>query len=312
MKTIQPRHPAGLLLSLASADSFVFHSPSLLMKHPLLLLLLILSACVPHYVKIAPDQLPSYLAQQNEAAPLVSAHRGGKYYPGRPENSLAAFRYVLKHTPALIECDVRMSRDSVLLLMHDQELERTTNGTGEVSDFEWMALRKLRLEDAEGDLTRHRIPRLEKVLRWTQGKAILTLDVKREVPWEQVIAAVRAAEAEDYVVLITYDFETATAVHALAPDLMLSVSVPSLSEWKRYEQGAIPVDQLIVFSGTRLSHPALYEAISHSGPLVMLGTMGEIDAAAQVDGGESYRTCWDQGIRVLATDYPVEAAAVAD
>lgn len=71
--------------------------------------------------------------------PMVSAHRGGPY-PGFPENAIETFENVSKQTPAVIEFDVAISKDSVLVLMHDNTLERTTTGSGKVIDHTYAEL----------------------------------------------------------------------------------------------------------------------------------------------------------------------------
>lgn len=75
------------------------------------------------------------------AYPRTIAHRGG----GRlaPENTLAAIRTGAQHGFAGVEFDVMLSRDSVPVLIHDETLERTTNGRGAVADTAWMELATL-------------------------------------------------------------------------------------------------------------------------------------------------------------------------
>ncbi|GAB4419966.1 MAG: hypothetical protein OHK0039_32960 [Bacteroidia bacterium] len=279
------------------------------MLYRLLPLLLLVSACHPFYIRVAPGGLPAYLSPDNPDLPPVSGHRGARYYEGLPENSMPVFRHVLRHTPALLECDISLSRDSVLVLMHDDALDRTTTGTGLVSAQTWRELRRLRLEDDGGTATRARIPRLDRVLRWADGKTILTLDVKRGVPWEAVIDAVRAADAADHVVVITYSLEDALRVHALAPDLVLSVSISSDSLLQRYLASPLPPAQMLAFTGTRLGDAAHYRALRAAGIVPMLGSLGRIDREAAAQGTAVYDTALARGVGILATDRPVEAAA---
>ena len=73
--------------------------------------------------------------------PRWIAHRGaGKL---APENTLAAFRLGAQHGYRMFECDVKLSADGVLFLLHDAALERTTNGHGIAGDLPWQALEKL-------------------------------------------------------------------------------------------------------------------------------------------------------------------------
>jgi glycerophosphoryl diester phosphodiesterase len=68
----------------------------------------------------------------NQGAPLVIAHRGASAYA--PENTASAFQLALDLGADALEVDVKLTRDGVAILMHDSSLDRTTNGTGRVSD----------------------------------------------------------------------------------------------------------------------------------------------------------------------------------
>ena len=73
--------------------------------------------------------------------PLWIAHRGaGKL---APENTLAAFRLGASHGWRAFECDVKLSRDGVPFLLHDDSLDRTTNRCGLAAEFDWAELSRL-------------------------------------------------------------------------------------------------------------------------------------------------------------------------
>src|SRR5690606_19762435 len=114
------------------------------------------------------------LTYRDNRYPLVSAHRGGPA-PGYPENALETFDYQLSKQPLIIECDVAMSKDSVLVLMHDAKLDRTTTGTGPLKQYTLSELQKLYLKDHTGTRTRYRIPELDAVLKWGKGRTLFTL-----------------------------------------------------------------------------------------------------------------------------------------
>ena len=64
-------------------------------------------------------------------APIVIAHRGDKAYA--PENTLSAFRQAADKGADAIEFDVKLSADGQVIVLHDQTVDRTTNGTGNVA-----------------------------------------------------------------------------------------------------------------------------------------------------------------------------------
>ncbi|MEM1410563.1 MAG: glycerophosphodiester phosphodiesterase family protein, partial [Pseudomonadota bacterium] len=90
-----------------------------------------------------------YLSCLEGRAVVVSAHRGGPA-PGYPENAVETFVHTLSQVPALIETDVRETKDGVLVLMHDDTVDRTTTGTGAVASMTLQAIKDLYLVDNEG------------------------------------------------------------------------------------------------------------------------------------------------------------------
>jgi glycerophosphoryl diester phosphodiesterase len=103
--------------------------------------------------------------------PIIIAHRGDKAHA--PENTLAAFRLAAEKGADAIEFDVKLSADAQVIVLHDQTVERTTNGTGNVSGLPLAALRELDAgtwfyEQFRGE----KIPTLEEVFE-TVGKRLL-------------------------------------------------------------------------------------------------------------------------------------------
>ncbi|MBO3699181.1 glycerophosphodiester phosphodiesterase family protein [Roseivirga sp. E12] len=246
-----------------------------------------------------------------DRVPMVSAHRGGPY-PGYPENSLRTFDYVLSFTPAVIECDIAMTADSVLVMMHDNTLDRTTNGTGKVGDIRWEDLKSLRLEDNEGNITEDGIPTLEEVLLWADGKALLTLDVKRGVPLKMVTDLVEATHTENYAAIITYNANAAKAVYELNPDLMISVGIGNMSAYEAHRNIGIPDENMIAFTGVSEPEPSLYKFLHDKGIYAILGVLGNLDKMAIAKGDSIYAGFVNRGADILATDRPIEAARVLE
>ncbi|MDH5508339.1 MAG: glycerophosphodiester phosphodiesterase family protein, partial [Anaerolineae bacterium] len=79
------------------------------------------------------------------STPQLIAHRGGKTY--QPENTLAAFKQAIADGVDQLEFDVQMTKDGVLVVIHDEEVDRTTNGSGLVAD---LTLAEIQALDAGG------------------------------------------------------------------------------------------------------------------------------------------------------------------
>lgn len=252
------------------------------------------------------NELYRFLTYDEKRFPLISAHRGGptdKF----PENALETFENTFRKQPVIIECDIRLTNDSKLVLLHDETLDRTTTGSGNVQDYTLAALKKFQLKDPQGQMTPYRIPTLDEALQWGAGKVIFTLDVKRDVPYDLVIDAIRRNKAEAYTVVITYNADQAAAVHQLAPDLMISASIRSASDLLRLSDRNVPDNRLVAFVGTSEVDPGVYELLHGHGILCILGTIGNLDKRAATHGPSTYVELVERGADILATDYPVEA-----
>src|SRR5690606_31874643 len=90
----------------------------------------------------AEEQMYSYF-KYAPGKKIISGHRG-TMENGLPENPIPAMEAVLRNTTAIFEVDPRLTKDSVIVMLHDETLDRTTNGTGKVSDYTWAELKKLR------------------------------------------------------------------------------------------------------------------------------------------------------------------------
>lgn len=120
------------------------------------------------------DKLIKELNDPKSKKVLVVAHRGD--WRNAPENSLQAFQNCIDMGVDMIELDLHMSKDSVLFIMHDGTVDRTTNGHGKVSDLTSDELRKLRLRAGHGIVTSHPIPTFEEVLNLCKGKILINVD----------------------------------------------------------------------------------------------------------------------------------------
>jgi glycerophosphoryl diester phosphodiesterase len=115
------------------------------------------------------------------------AHRGG-IVPGFPENTLSAFRRAISIGVDVIEIDLRGTLDGHVVIIHDETLDRTTNGEGEVRAH---TLEQLKQLDAGGG---EDIPTYEDVLRCISGTGVkLLLDIK-ECPALDLDKVVRLTE----------------------------------------------------------------------------------------------------------------------
>lgn len=123
-------------------------------------------------------------------SPVCFAHRGARAHA--PENTLLAFSLAFDLGADAIECDVRRSRDGQLVIIHDGTVDRTTDGTGHVSEQGFGELRGL--DAGRRWRIAQRIPTLDETLAlvWERGGA-LNLEIKGDTVEESVETA-RAVE----------------------------------------------------------------------------------------------------------------------
>lgn len=280
--------------------------------HRFLPLLALLSACsAAADVPTTPaPPLAAYfdcLRTNNQA--VVGAHRAGPA-PGMPENALETMAATLDRNPrALLEIDVQRSADGQLFLLHDDRLERTTTGRGTARALRWRALSRLRLRDVNGAVTRSQVPSLASALDLAVTRnAIVQLDVKRGVPFDQVIAAVRTARSTRNALIITYNDADAALVARLAPELMISASIYAGNAIDRID--ADP-RALLAFTGTRDPSRAHFAALRAAGIEPIFATLGRagerLDDRWLGDGDPAeYADLVRDGVVIIATDRPEE------
>ena len=256
-----------------------------------------------------PAELQAYLRWHPYRSPLIGAHRGGPS-PGFPENCIATFEKSLRFAPCLIECDIRKSKDGVLVLMHDRSVDRTTTGQGLIESLSFAQLKHLDLIDANGTVTQYKIPTLAEALGWAKGRAIIELDIKGAVTPHEIVQAIKTANAVNCTVVITYDLPTAEQYHRLNDKLVMSCSAKGAEGVARLLQSDIPATNLIAFVGTYEAPREVYASLHEEGVCAILGTMGNLDRKAKRHGIEVYIDLLRNGADILATD-EVELASEA-
>ncbi|WP_452228431.1 glycerophosphodiester phosphodiesterase family protein [Lacinutrix sp. MEBiC02404] len=247
---------------------------------------------------------------QPNADPIISVHRGGKSIAFYPENAIETIAHVYQSIPtAIFEIDVAKTKDNQLVLLHDNTLDRTSTGTGKLTDYTYSQLEAFYLEDDFGNVTTFKIPLFTEVLKWAKkNKVVLTVDIKRSVSVETVIEAIRAEKAEDVCLIITYDMEQAQKAYKAAPELLLSVSARNEKELDWLLHSNIPTENMLAFTGTRLSPAAFYKKVQSHGIKTILGTLGNLDKQAASKADAPYSVWQEMGVDVFATDRPFAAA----
>lgn len=230
--------------------------------------------------------------------PILIAHRGGSLEA--PENTLAAFRHAIEIGMRYVELDVQMSRDGELMVIHDETLDRTTNGHGPVGDYTFEELRKL---DAGShfrpQFAGETIPTLREVMELCVDAGVgVVIEIKSPhlyVGMEEKVAALLAemyTSGAENIWCISFDHGAIRKLRTLDAALPLGY----LYEW--HEQTFVHPDETVQaycpYFRTALAHPEQIKEAHALGKLVFVYTVDdEADmrqvAAAGIDGMVSDR-----------------------
>lgn len=154
----------------------------------------------------------------------VVGHRGAAGV--QPENTLKGFRYALELGVDYVECDVHLTRDGHLVVMHDSTVNRTTNGWGAIRELTFDRIRRLDAGDGE------QAPTLDEVLETVRGKARLLCELKGMGVEEAAVAAVRAHGMEEEVTFTSFSLERLARVRELGSHYRIGAILPNATEFE--------------------------------------------------------------------------------
>ncbi|MDO5571026.1 MAG: glycerophosphodiester phosphodiesterase family protein [Bacteroidales bacterium] len=105
---------------------------------------------------------------------MIVSHRGN--WREAPENSIWSVKKAIEKGANMVEIDLAMTKDSILVLMHDNTIDRTTSGKGKVIDYTYDEISKLVLRDGLGVKTAMKIPTIDQILDICKDKVLINLD----------------------------------------------------------------------------------------------------------------------------------------
>jgi len=254
------------------------------------------------------DEIIDFFRFSTTRSPLISAHRGGERI-GYPENCLETLENTLQHTHAMFEIDPRITKDGVVVLMHDKTLDRTTTGTGRVKDYTWEELKKLNLKDSKGSVTAYHIPLLEDVIEWAKGKTILVLDDKN-VPYPLVAELVRKHDAFNNILMTVRDAGIAKQFYKLDERFMFEAYVFDMEDITEYEKAGIPWSHIMAYIGSKdvSENIILFEELNERGVKCMVSGAPSLDKEFLQGKLDTYKNIFNRGADIIETDIPLKVA----
>lgn len=160
---------------------------------------------------------------------MVIAHRAANQ--NFPENSIVAIEEAIRMGVDIIELDIRVTADGVVVLMHDQTVDRTTTGTGDIETLDYSYLQTLNLLH-KGEATLEKIPTLEEALKVTKGRIMVDMDMKTDKV-EEVLEVVKAMDVVDELLFFDSDWDVLAAFQTKLPDAFIMPRTYKTKEIKK-------------------------------------------------------------------------------
>ena len=155
-------------------------------------------SCSTDKIPTRAEQIRAQLLTCDESSVIVVAHRAD--WRNFPENSMKAVQSSIDMGVDMLELDVQRTKDGVLMLMHDYNLDRMTTGSGNIAETTWEEISKLKLKDHQGNVTPYKVPTLEQVLLACKGKIMINLD-KADRYFDEVFALLEKTGTTNLIIM---------------------------------------------------------------------------------------------------------------
>ena len=277
-----------------------------------------------HTVKIASfEEFQSYFRYVPGRDIIISAHRGGMQ-EGYPENCIASCEKTLSMMPTFFEIDFSFTKDSVMVLMHDLTIDRTTNGKGRVADYTYEELQRFRLVDRDGNVTDYRIPTLAEVLEWGKDKVAFNFDNKyintkgvgeaerrRALDYyvEQLLPGGAWSEYHNIFLSVRSLDEALRYWNSGIRQVMFCVEISSRADFEAYDASPIPWRYIMAYIRTAVD-PRLqevYDLLHARGVMTMTSI---VETSDKVKNARDRNTAYLRELLaepdIIETDYPSE------
>lgn len=236
---------------------------------------------------------------------LVTGHRIAT--PFAPENSLSALRAAILLGVDVVEIDVRLTADGEVVVLHDEELDRTTTATGPVSRRTLAELRAIPLVTAghhQGDFSCDRVPTLAEVMALARDRVVVMVEVKRT---EAGVKAAAYLQQEGLMrdAFLLCDPGECAAARAAVPDVPLMTRPRAPREVPAAVEGS-PAPLLVHLDATReMTTPQILGAVRAAGakPFANGFILGDLPAGYD-DDLAGYLSVYDLGIQVMQVENP--------
>ena len=238
--------------------------------------------------------------------PRVWAHRGANAYA--PDNTLEAFRYAVEAGADGIELDIQQTKDNVLVVTHDERLERTSNGQGWVKDHSFSQLRQL--DFTGGWKGEHRGPAriasMEEVFELIRPTGLtINIELKTSIIHyrgieDRILEMAARYGMEERVIYSSFHLLSLGKLHLLNPDAKIGLL---------YEGTIHDISALAQKSGAQALHPAFINLLNPQFMENCRSNHLEVNVWT-INTAEQMRLSCKAGVNAIITDYPDKAKQI--
>ena len=230
---------------------------------------------------------------------MVICHRG--FNLETPENSIPGFQAAIDLGCDIVEADVRETSDGALVLMHDDTVDRTTDGNGSVTEMTLAEIQELYLR-WNGETTELRVPAFQTLLDMTDGKTLVYIDWKDTDP-QGLSDLLVQNNAVNRVLVYASSRERLDALHTINPDILILPKIemdePDISAvLQRFDTTVVEMPGMIANGRTEL-----IARVRAAGGKVNQDQLGAPDIAAEFTCDVSlWQKGIDDGLSAMQTD----------
>ncbi len=248
----------------------------------------------------------------------VVVHRGD--WRNAPENSILAIENAIKMGGDMVEIDLKMTKDSVLILMHDTKIDRTVSGKGKPSDYTYAEIQEMNLRNAMGRVTYHKVPTFEEAMLAAKGKIQVNVDkgwdyfkqVKEILEKTGTMKQVLIKSGATYQEVSSADNDVLKSVTFMP--IVNANKENALQIAKDYIEGMHPMAFEVCYSEYNEDVQKVFDLILESGSKLWInslwaslcGGMDDDIAVEQNKMDECYGRILDFGATYIQTDRPAE------
>lgn len=276
------------------------------------------ASCSPKAPKYAnrAEKIVSEIHNPNSDYVVVISHRGD--WRNYPENSIPAIESVIKMGVDIMELDLKMTKDSVLVLSHDRTIDRCTNGKGKVSDFTLDSLKTFRLKRAHNVTTDSlRMPTLEEALAVCKDRIVVNVDQGFEY-YDQVLEITEKLGVTDQILIkgkkpARFCEELFSKnEHNMMYMPIIDILKPQGQElFKEYQdEKIVPLAYEVCFNKITPEVEACFKTVKETGSKLWINSIwgslcgGLDDDNAYINGTQVYDKLLSYGPTMIQTDRP--------